>query len=139
MMEDFTLNDALSAVFGEPKQVAEGITLYGGPDTGQPGVAVYDMEELHAVDADPNDNVWALYIFDAQGFHSGRQWFAKTVTYADEQITIPEARARCAEAMAASREVRVCDGGDRLVFHYYGKQILHGGDFWTKAMGGADE
>jgi hypothetical protein len=32
--------------------------------------------------------------------------------------------------MAEGREVRVCDGGDMLVFHATNSGILHGATFW---------
>jgi hypothetical protein len=34
------------------------------------------------------------------------------------------------EAFAAGREVRICDGGDMLVFHAKGNAVLYGATFW---------
>lgn len=73
---------------------------------------------------------WALYIYREDGFHTGKQWFNKQIRYPDEEITIAQAQGKTARAMAAGLEVRICDGGDNLVFHAEGNNVLYGESFW---------
>jgi hypothetical protein len=74
---------------------------------------------------------WQLYIFDHLGYHSGGQWFDRVLRYPDEEITIAEAKQRCDSAIAEKCEVRVCDGGDMLVFHSENGVTKYGENFWT--------
>ena len=78
---------------------------------------------------------WKLYVYNANSsYHSGGVWFRKgKLKYPDEEITFPIAKVKCANAMRNGREVRVCDGGDMLVFHARGADILYGKEFWEEA------
>ena len=37
-------------------------------------------------------------------------------------------------AFDSGREVRICDGGDMLVFHAIGHHVRYGQDWWKKVM-----
>jgi hypothetical protein len=99
-------------------------------DEGAP--EVHTLTELQYVDS--GEGPWALYIYGHDGMHSGKKWFRRgTMKYPDEEITIAEAHKRVDEAIAKQYEVRICDGGDMLVFHSACGQILYpesGRDFW---------
>lgn len=91
---------------------------------------VHTLTELQY--AEVGDGPCALYIYGRNGMHSGKQWFRKgTVKYPDEEITIAEADKRVKEAVTKKKEVRICDGGDELVFHSRDGKILYGENFWT--------
>ncbi len=75
----------------------------------------------------------ALYIFRPDGYHHGKQWFAKTIRYPEEEILSSKARERVDAAIAAGLEVRICNGGDLLVFHAVNGKIEYPTDvtkFW---------
>jgi hypothetical protein len=80
---------------------------------------------------------WALYLYDAAGYHSGARWFAKHVRYPKEQISIAMARRLAEVNIANLLEVRITDAGDMLVYHNVnGAQIYpQGVDFWTAVEG----
>jgi hypothetical protein len=76
-----------------------------------------------------------LYIFGPDGYHSGGQWFSRTIRYPDEEIPIPAARQLADQAIAKGREVRVTDGGDNLVFHSVGGRQVYPDqavNFWAE-------
>jgi hypothetical protein len=74
---------------------------------------------------------WVLYVFGADGLHSGGQWFEREpLKHPDEEISIGEAQARAEIAVEQKHEVRVCDGGDHLVFHSQDGRTLYGAGFW---------
>jgi len=79
---------------------------------------------------------WRLYIYEADGFHRGGQWFRKPpLKYADEEITAIEALKLAAFALRDKKEIRVCDGGDALVYHAKDGKCLYppdGGNFWME-------
>jgi hypothetical protein len=82
---------------------------------------------------------FALYVYERNGYHTGKQWFAKVIRYADEEISVPLAKSRAMAAIAEGREVRICDGGDMLVYHSRNGVQLYPDpeiDFW-KAIEGA--
>ena len=59
----------------------------------------------------------------------------KVPKYPEEEITAKEAMYRSLEAAAVGKEVRICDGGDMLVYHCKGAVVLYPqpiGDFWEK-------
>lgn len=67
--------------------------------------------------------------------HRGGQWFRDKPVYKDEEITSAEARDRVGDAMDEGLEVRICDGGDMLVYHSKGSQVLYPKDprkFWEE-------
>ena len=65
------------------------------------------------------------------GMHSGKQWFRKgKIKYPDEEISLREAKRRSDENIANLREVRICDGGDMLVFHSVNGAVVYGDGFW---------
>jgi hypothetical protein len=83
---------------------------------------------------------FALYVYDADGYHGGKQWFAKVIKYPDETISIAEAKARARAAEDDGREVRICDGGDMLVYHSQNGIQLYPPDgfhFWKAIEGDA--
>jgi hypothetical protein len=102
----------------------------------EPGAEVHTLTELQY--ADTGDGPWALYIYGRDGMHSGKKWFRKgAMKYPDEEITTFEAQRRVKEAVAKGSEVRICDGGDMLVFHAANGKILYpdsGRDFWFEAV-----
>ena len=76
---------------------------------------------------------WKMYIYEPNSeYHRGGQWFRSKVQYEDEEIPTTEAFGRYLKAMAEQREIRVCDGGDMLVFHAKGGRVLYGEKFWEE-------
>lgn len=73
---------------------------------------------------------WALYIYNAHGFHSGKRWFGKTVTHPGEEITLDEVRELVNNAMDDEKEIRITDGGDNLVFHAIDGDVIYGERFF---------
>jgi hypothetical protein len=73
-----------------------------------------------------------LYVYRPDGFHEGGVWFRPAPKYPDEEITVLEAEKRTLKAIAEGREVRICDGGDMLVFHAKGGKILHRENFFQE-------
>lgn len=73
-----------------------------------------------------------LYILNAQGYHSGGKWFRPgPVKYPDEEIPLARAKAMTDFAIKHGQEVRICDGGDMLVYHHdRNGKVLHGENFW---------
>ena len=97
---------------------------------------VHTLTELQF--AETGDGPWALYIYGRAGFHTGKVWFRKgPMKYPDEEITATEAKERVEKASGDGREVRICDGGDMLVFHSERGVVLYpdsAEEFW-KAVG----
>lgn len=76
---------------------------------------------------------WKLYIYDMGGqYHRGGVWFTRVVRYPNEEISVEKAKALANRALAEGREVRICDGGDMLVFHAKGNEMLCGGNFFKE-------
>lgn len=76
---------------------------------------------------------WKLYVYESGGrYHSRGIWFRRgPAKYPDEELGYAAAKAKCANAGRNGREVRICDGGDMLVFHAIGTRILFGENFWS--------
>lgn len=78
---------------------------------------------------------WKLYIFEPNSpYHRGGVWFRAVPKYPDEEITTVEAEKRATEAIKAGREVRICDGGDMLVFHAERGAIVYGEKFFQEIV-----
>ena len=81
---------------------------------------------------------WRLYIyetasdFNADPRHSGGVWFARARLSDTEEIPMLAAKVRALKAIAEGREVRICDGGDFLVFHAKGGKVLYGENFFKE-------
>jgi len=77
---------------------------------------------------------WKIYVYEPNGqYHKGGIWFRKGPSkYPDEELGFAAAKVECANAMRNGREVRICDGGDMLVFHAKGSDILYGDKFWEE-------
>lgn len=76
---------------------------------------------------------WKLYVFEPNSkYHRGGVWFRATPKYPDEEITTAEAEKRTSEAIKAKREVRICDGGDMLVFHAENGAVVYGEKFFQE-------
>lgn len=76
---------------------------------------------------------WKLYIYEPNSeYHRGGQWFRNKVRYDDDEIPTRLAEVRYLDAMRQGREVRVCDGGDELVFHAKAGRVLYGEKFWEE-------
>jgi hypothetical protein len=78
-----------------------------------------------------------LYIYGPDGYHSGGVWFRPVPKYPDEEISTDMAKILVTNAIANHQEVRICDGGDFLVFHAKGGEILFpesGDEFWKQVM-----
>lgn len=74
---------------------------------------------------------WKLYIYEIDSlYHRGGVWFRVTPKYPEEEITASEAWHRVQQAR--NREIRICDGGDMLVYHAKDGVILYGEDFFQK-------
>lgn len=79
-----------------------------------------------------------LYIYGPDGYHSPGIWVARVPQYPDEEINCREAMYRTLEAAAQGLEVRITDGGDMLVYHCVGSNVLYPqpiGDFWKEFVG----
>lgn len=67
-----------------------------------------------------------LYVYEpGSPFHKGGVWFQKVPQYPDEEITTELAHNRAFAAVAEGCEVRICDGGDMLVFHAKDGKVLY--------------
>ena len=90
---------------------------------------VHTLTELQY--AEIGEGPWRLYAYEPDGFYRKAPWFRKgKAKYPDEEISLAEARNRAEKAIADKREVRICDGGDNLVFHAANGKILYGEGFW---------
>jgi hypothetical protein len=79
---------------------------------------------------------FALVIYEPDSqYHAREQWFRNVPKYPDEEISSWEALQQAQIAVAARREVRVCDGGDRLVYHAKDGKVLYGEKFWEEIAG----
>ena len=100
------------------------------------GAEVHTLTELQY--AETGDGPWRLYVYGASGFHTGGMWFRKgKMKYPHEEITAEEAKQRANRAILKLHEVRICDGGDNLVFHSQHGVTLYpdsAEEFW-KAVG----
>jgi hypothetical protein len=97
-------------------------------------MTTFNLAELqHSND---REGLWKLYIFEKDSnFHRGGVWFAERPKYPEEgEITTVEAEKRCIAAVLDGREVRVCDCGDMLVYHFDGRNVLHGFNFWNEVI-----
>ena len=56
--------------------------------------------------------------------------YTQKAKYPDEEIIISDAKEWAAAAMRNKREVRICDGGDMLVFHSVNGAVVYGEGFW---------
>ncbi len=78
-----------------------------------------------------------VYRFQADGYHSGGQYFTKRIRYPDEEIGIEAAKALCEAHQARGLEVRITNGSDFLVFHAQGQKVLYPQSaeaFWSKVL-----
>jgi hypothetical protein len=79
-----------------------------------------------------------LYIFDKDGYHSGGKWFRPgEPKYPDEEITLEQAKLSADYAKNHGKEVRICDGGDFLVYHSVGGKVIYPkppADFWGELI-----
>lgn len=100
------------------------------------GAEVHELTELQHTEI--GEGPWKLYIYGKSGFHTGGVWFRKgPMKYPDEEIPADEAKRRAEKAVKDGREVRICDGGDKFVFHSErGEMIypLNADDFWNAVL-----
>ena len=94
------------------------------------------LAEVHTITelqhAETGDGPWRLYVYGADGYHSGGKWFRKgPMKYPDEEISKEEAYQSVVAAVILKREVRICDGGDELVFHAKDGEVVYRAGFWT--------
>ena len=77
-----------------------------------------------------------LYIYEPnRTYHLGGVWFRNKPKYPGEEIPTSHAKIKALAAIAEGREVRVCDGGDNIVFHAKGDKVLYPAppaDFWRE-------
>lgn len=98
-----------------------------------PQAEVIEMNELVRTE-DVGKGPWRLYIYRPDGYHEGGQWFRLgKLKYPAEEISFDRANQYAEKAVGKGLEVRICDGGDHLVFHSVRGQVLHGGTFWNEA------
>jgi hypothetical protein len=86
------------------------------------------------------EGLFRLYIYNRAGYHSGTQWFQRVPE--EGEISVQEAMYRTLLAAANGLEVRICDGGDMLVYHCNGANVLYPkpvGDFWKEMLGEVPE
>jgi hypothetical protein len=90
---------------------------------------VHTLTELQY--AEIGEGPWVLYTYGCDGMHNGKQWFRKgKMKYPDEEISLREAKIRSDSNILKRWEVRICDGGDMLVFHSANGAVLYGEGFW---------
>lgn len=96
------------------------------------GLEVHTITELtYAEKSGPGP--WRLYIYDEHDFHSGGKWFRNgNVKHPDEEISKEEAYQNCVATILLKCEVRICDGGDHLVFHAQNGEVIYGENFWEE-------
>jgi len=101
----------------------------------QADAGLAEVHTLHELQhAETGAGPWKLYVYDKNGYHRGGKWFRKgSMQYPDEEITFKDAEEQCHAAIQQCREVRICDGGDNLVFHAKAGAIIYGENFWTEA------
>lgn len=94
-------------------------------------MAVHTLTKLQY--SEDRSGPWKLYVYEPNSeYHRGGVWFRKgKPKYPDEELGFTAAKVKCANAMRNGREVRICDGGDMLVFHAQGETILYGDKFWV--------
>lgn len=89
--------------------------------------------------AEKGTGPWRIYVYGRDGYHVGGKWFRNgPMKYPDEEIPLHEAMLNAGVAIAHGLEVRICDGGDNLVFHAVAGNILHGQDFWSSLVPAVD-
>lgn len=93
-------------------------------------MTVHTLTELQY--SEDRQGPWKLYVYEPNSeYHRGGVWFRKgKPEYPDEEIEFAIAKEKCDDAMRDGREVRICDGGDMLVFHAKGDTVLYGETFW---------
>jgi hypothetical protein len=91
---------------------------------------VYTLTELKY--AEIGEGPWKLHIHHGgPPYNSEVWWFRKKQTkHAIEEIALVEAKKRSDANIAQGLEVKVCDGGDELVFHSESGVVLYGEGFW---------
>jgi hypothetical protein len=90
---------------------------------------VHTLTELQH--AEIGEGPWKIYCYGRDGFHNGGKWFGRgKMKYPDEEISLAEAKKRSDAFIAKRLEVRVCDGGDMLVFHSENGAVVYGDGFW---------
>lgn len=105
------------------------------PNASNQGALMITLTGLQYENGDVGPGPWKLYVYDASGYHDGGVWFRRgEVQYPDEEITLREASSLAGLAVAAGLEVRVCDGGDRLVAHGVGGRWVHGESFFAAVL-----
>lgn len=79
---------------------------------------------------------WKLYVYTANGKqYEYISWFSKKPE--DKEISVMEAfEIANIAAIIDKKEVRVCDGGDELVYHSEKGIILYGNTFWPEIIKG---
>jgi hypothetical protein len=88
-------------------------------------VSIFELTEpMHAK---WSEGPLKLYVFDFTGFHNGGKWVVDTVRYPGEELTTAAAKQLINKAMQDKREIRICDGGDMLVFHAVDGEIVYNG------------
>jgi hypothetical protein len=97
---------------------------------GQPPVDIVHHELTELQYTEDYEGPWALYIFGDDGLHSGRHYFNRVVAVRTEEMTAEAALKMATEAIAQKKEVRVCDGGDMIVFHSKDGCTTYGEGFW---------
>ena len=93
------------------------------------------LAEVHTITelqyAEIGEGPWKLYIYGTKDLYGVTKWFRKgEIKYPDEEISLREAKRRSDENIANLREVRICDGGDMLVFHSVNGAVVYGDGFW---------
>ena len=91
--------------------------------------------------SDDRNGTLRLYVYrlDGRGYEI-RQFFARTIRYPDEEISVPAAKLLCDAAVDLGREVRITNGGDLFVFHARDGEVIwpkSGADsFWREVANG---
>jgi hypothetical protein len=77
-----------------------------------------------------------LYLYRADGYHTGGIWFHRDPKYPDAQINIQTARLLVERHIRAGREVTITNSGDNCVYRASQGKVLYPADpdaFWREA------
>jgi hypothetical protein len=96
-------------------------------------MATYKLTQLQY--SNDRKGPFQLYIYAINGRgYEVKTFFAREIEYPDEEIGIPAAKDLAYEAMAKGKEIRVTDGGDRLVFHAVAGKTIYGDGFFEEIL-----
>jgi hypothetical protein len=98
---------------------------------------VFTRSQLHYSDDLGDGAPLALYIYRADGLHTGAHYIANDA-HEDREIAPADARFVAEHNMDAGREIRITNSADHLVFHAKDGKVIYPADpemFWKAVQG----